>query len=83
MVPFIKPQTMGRRRMQRGGSGDGAVLSLVADMGGKRHHVPDVRLAFKIIKGLYGKEYAVHPDEQGIKKQLMYPFFHFACQVQK
>lgn len=63
--------------MQGCGTGDGTALGLVADMGGE-HNVPDVVLAFKIIKGLYGKEYAVHPDEEGIKKQLMYPFFHFA-----
>ena len=83
VIPFIKPDSMGRRRMQRGGPGDGAVLSLVADMGGKANGVADVCLAFKIIKRLYGKEYAVHPDEQGIEKQPMYPFFHFTCQDAK
>jgi hypothetical protein len=46
---------------------DKTVLLLNPDEVGIFQDVPGIALTFEIIKGLYGKENAVYPQQQGIE----------------
>ena len=70
--PFVEPDIMRGRGVQRGGVGDVEVVLCTGVCQGRvAEDVPGVGLPFEIEKGFYGKEDAVHSQEEGVEQDLM------------
>jgi hypothetical protein len=67
MIAFVQPDPMGGSAMKRCGLCDGTVLLLHPDQAGVFQDAPGIGLSFEITKGLYGKENAVYPQQQGVE----------------
>jgi hypothetical protein len=67
MKMFIEPDGMIRGGMEWGGLGKVSIFFVAGHQVHIANNIPGITLTLKIIQALYGKEYSIYPEKQGIE----------------